>query len=233
MKVRPRIRLRFSKNGRWCPPKANGHNILYPTPNAPTPTFYHDGAKTEIKALPRSCQEYETYSLYHDQAVFWTVDYDATAGKVENGKDFPDDESESSDSEEEGDDWRPLSFEEANENDLHMNFAGHRLPSRKLLHQRKSSAWTNQLLPDTYQKHQDDCTSRSRYGGLVGDLPLLIGLVAMTLPETGQYGVHAMMPWLIVNPGAGGSWRVLPPERVPRGIGCKSVVLGFEIWQLS
>lgn len=232
------VRQRTTANGRWLPPKALGHNIKWQQPGVSTPVFYHDGHATGPKNLPCNAREYKVYSIYHDQAVFWTVDYDATRKPVADGQDFdaanggdrhPNDESdsESSSDDEELDDWRPLSFNPLEGNTQLISYAGRRLQSRTLLVQRPDQTWVNQLLPHTYQASPERRTRNTRYGGMVGELPLLIGLAAMSLPPMprppSNYSVHTLLPYMIVNPTAGnqiGSWRVFP--QVPQCAGCTS-----------
>ena len=65
------------------PPKSMGGNIRGTTLN-----FKHDGRRTAIvHALPSNLREYKCYSVYHDHAYLWTVDYDATAERVGDGRD--------------------------------------------------------------------------------------------------------------------------------------------------
>ncbi|TKA24621.1 hypothetical protein B0A50_06381 [Salinomyces thailandicus] len=149
------VRQRTTANGRWLPPKALGHNIKWQQPGVSTPVFYHDGHATGPKNLPCNAREYKVYSIYHDQAVFWTVDYDATRKPVADGQDFdaanggdrhPNDESdsESSSDDEELDDWRPLSFNPLEGNTQLISYAGRRLQSRTLLVQRPDQTWVPQ-----------------------------------------------------------------------------------------
>lgn len=227
MMPRPRMQPRHGRHGRWNPPKALGNNIKW-IPNGSTAPytllFYHNGQTTaQVNQLPAGVEHWQTYSIYHDEAVFWTVDYDACQSSIADGDEDTgdnnaesDEETEREDDEEEieRDTWAPLTFSSADNDEYpYMSFAGRRQGNRRLLTQRPDQLWAEQLLPDRYQAAQENRTGHRNYGGLVGDLPLLIGLMAMTVPAQ---NIVTHLPQMIVN-----RWRVYPPAVVPRQAGCK------------
>ncbi|KAK5112294.1 hypothetical protein LTR85_011566 [Meristemomyces frigidus] len=222
MHPRPGLGPRHGRYGRWNPPKAHGDNVKWIPTGSTMPytlSFRHDGQATTLaNQLPEGIEHYQTYSIYHDEAVFWTVDYDACRVAVADGDEDSSDESEESDGETERDTWAPLTFG-AVENNEHpyMSFAGRRQEHRRLLTQRPDQLWAEQLLPNRYQASQETRTRDQRYGGLVGDLPLLVGLMAMAVPAN---RMSALLPNMIGNlPNVANSWRVYPPTQVPRQVG--------------
>ncbi|KAI7467044.1 hypothetical protein KC357_g7214 [Hortaea werneckii] len=205
--------------GRWMPPKSMGGNIRGTTLN-----FKHDGRRTAIvHALPSNLREYKCYSVYHDHAYLWTVDYDATAERVGDGRDTTaangngngnessdedDSSSESSDEEEteERPDWSTMSFSVGSS---YTSYAGQRQQQQRLHCRRRDQLWATQLFTDIYTAQQE--TQNPQYGGLNGELPLLIALLALTMPP-GYLPTH--LPQCIGN-----TWNVYPPNTLPRGCG--------------
>ncbi|KAK4501718.1 hypothetical protein PRZ48_007527 [Zasmidium cellare] len=219
---------RRDSRDRWLPPKKEGSNRLLQFEGQPIPVklmFYHDGASTtllgdqQVAALRTRAVPYKTYSLYHARGVFWIVDYDVTRHKVGDGKHDEDDADESSSGDEDNgayDDWSELTFGPANiEEHPFLSYAGHHQNTRRLLAQRRGQDWVQHLIPDRYQSHFTATDGKS--GGLVGELPLLIGLAAMSLPVQGWPGV---LPQTIVNPPQSRrSWRIsqVQKDHVDRG----------------
>lgn len=197
-----------------------------------TLTFHHDGETTtllnapQVTALRTRARPYKTYSLYHARGVFWIVNYDATQSKVGDGQ-HDEDEEEGSSSEDEDDDqyddWSEPSFGPANvEGHPFLSYAGSHVGERRLLAQRRGQDWVNHLLPDRYQSRFTATDARS--GGLVGELPLLIGLAAMSLPIAGWPNV---LTQTIVNPPQSSrSWRISQAQmsQFDRGTQCEHCV---------
>ncbi|KAI7103849.1 hypothetical protein KC365_g8406 [Hortaea werneckii] len=209
--------------GRWMPPKAMGGNIKGPILN-----FKYDGRRTAVvPALPSNLREYKCYSVYHDHAFLWTVDYDATAERVGDGRDTTatngngngnghdssdedDSSSESSDDDEEEErpDWSTMSFSLGSS---YTSYAGQRQQQQRLHCRRHDQLWATQLFTDIYTAQQEN--RNPQYGGLNGELPLLIALLALTMPPQclPQY-----LPQCIGN-----TWNVYPPNTLARGCGCR------------
>ncbi|KAK5112306.1 hypothetical protein LTR85_011578 [Meristemomyces frigidus] len=232
MAPHPHAPERMSTGGRWLPPKARGRNC-----KGSTVAFYCDGQRSIVATqVPPQAQLYKCFSVYHDRAIIWTVGFDASQNHVGDGIDNTaaagtgqhdsDDEDEDADEDEEDDsdededeaaiqtpaidnpDWTTLTFRYSNN---YVSYAGQRLEQQRLCLKNQSQDWATQLLPDTYRAVSQ--TSNTRYGGLNGELPLLLALVALSIPAR---SVAQYLPWCIANP-----WRVYPDTQVPRASGCE------------
>lgn len=214
MRQRGGSRERHLRSGddRWIPPRSFGNNLGYPLLH-----FLHSGSETSIvDDVPVSARLYKTYSMYYDRTVIWTVPYDATAEQAYNGQDASasDEEPEPAVTSEQGqpltsrDDWASLSFRHYPN---YLSYAGRRLENARLRIQRPDQPWASQLLPDAYIPLEE--TQQVGAGGMVGELPLLIGLMALALPEA---HVPIALPGLMLD-----SWRVMPNWVLSRGSGCK------------
>ncbi|TKA71289.1 hypothetical protein B0A55_07590 [Friedmanniomyces simplex] len=89
------------------------------------------------------------------------------------------------------------------------SYAGLHLESQHLHIRRSTQTWPDQILPDPYRATR--LTHSESHGGLNGELPLLIGLMALALPST---FVLTGLPSCIDNP-----WRVYPISEIARGAG--------------
>ncbi|KAK4565845.1 hypothetical protein LTR86_003694 [Recurvomyces mirabilis] len=218
---------RVTSRGRWLPPQRQGYNLQAEQ----TTLFFFNGSTTEPRQnLTGDIHIYRIYrqfSVYHDHAYFWCVEKDAIAQQIGNGLDnsahrgeqYQDEEEDSSAEEEEGgrsdsadapDDWSKLSFDHI---DRGRSYAGVDKEYQDLAVIQEDSHWPDQLLPDTYGA--DERTDTPRRGGLVGDLPLLIALMAFSLPPN---DVTAYLPPCIASP----SWRVYGPNQFSRGAGWRN-----------
>lgn len=178
-----------------------------------------------LPCLPPNAKVHKTYSIYWERAIIWTVDYDATLEQLEppprvmNMSGFQiqsaasSDVGESDEDYEYRDDWAPLKFDHR-EHDL-LSYAGRRQPHSRLRVRRSNQDWPQKLLPDTCsaQETSDDLS----HGGLIGELPLLIGLMALAIPK-GQ-----LAPGLCQSMGR--PWRA---PQFAREAGCKSLVITFK-----
>lgn len=198
MSPKPGIEHRWSPKGRWRPPKASRHNLALPPAH-----FYFNGTATrKINVLPEHFQPHRTYSVYHDRAIFWTVDYDATEGLVGDGTaeeietqrgfrhesaatsrvvDSLDESDDGNDDDDraEKDDWDPLKFDHRERDRL--SYAGRHQPFLRLCTQRPDQEWAQKLLTDACSAQ--DKTNDPALGGLIGELPLLIALAAFATPQ--------------------------------------------------
>lgn len=215
---------------KWLPPKTLGGNIaresLY---------FYHNGNATRVIApfsASSRIQFYSCCSLYYDHGEFWVVPFDATQRRIGNGVDttaargYGEDENEdagstsqSEDERDEGEngggadtdegDWvRPTFCELSSKGE---SYIGRRQQNRRLAVSRLDQQWATQLFPHGYQARQQ--TSNRQRGGLVGELPLLLGLMSFSMPPD---RVLACLPHCLGNP-----WQCPPPEQCSQGCGCK------------
>lgn len=229
---------------RWLPPKKKGSNSLHIIPGQNTTvnfTFYYNGETTsllnaqQVAALHTRVVPYETYSMYHARGFFWTVDYDATRTKVGDGKHAEDSDTEditdsdtSDDDNEEHDDWSELSYDRAEVEGLQsLSYVGRHGRKGRLLAQRRDQTWAHHLLPDGYQSRI--ITSDRRAGGLAGELPLLIALVAMSLPTTAW---TTMIPQTLATAARkAGVWGFSPQQlnEVERGSQCKFRLIQVQL----
>ena len=216
----PRVSQRL---GRWLPPKQLGNNLKSTT----AVRFYCNGQTTQVvNGLPSSARVYKRYSLYHESAEIWSVPFDASTEKVGDGvddsaahgsarndEDDEDGDEEDSDSDEESEpdnvDWSPLTFTTLQQQ---SSYIGLGLPLQHLPIRRHPQHWPEQILPDTYRVTRA-ALNEERYDGLVGELPLLIGLMCFALPPA---LVPTSLPACIHRP-----WRVYGPQQIARGAGCK------------
>lgn len=192
---------RRDNRGRWLPPKQPGSNRPFFPPGQARPeglTYYHNGAtSTLLNEWQENVSDgrrtpFKTFSLYTANGVIWAVNYDATKHWIGDGKHENVDLDESSDmdardddrsnDEDKYDDWSELSFTAAivDRYSSVSTRVGLHLPQRRLLTQRRDQVWVQHLIPDRYRSRLERRDPDS--GGLAGDLPLLIALVAMSLP---------------------------------------------------
>lgn len=216
---------RYSKRGWDLPSRALGHNVVKSVIH-----FRHrDGITTIVPSIPNDAETHRTYSMYIYNATIWTIKYDATDQEVRGGEDSsqssmydPDDEnddeheatpfdeppeSQIEEESENDDDWVSMSF---NHGANHVSYAGRRKQHWRLCIKRTDQEWARLILPDPYMAQKE--TANPRYGGLVGDLPLLIGLVALAVADD---RVSTALPKIISEP-----WQFHLDESARRGDGC-------------
>lgn len=126
--------------------------------------------------------------MYYCQGNFFMVPYDCTQHQVASGRadDGPHDseEEEDAEGEEEGDgqintiDWSLLRFHWQPVGYLSEVWLGATQPH--LNTQRPDQNWVDQILPTSYKAEFGRRTSDLLYGGLNGDLSILIGLLAFS-----------------------------------------------------
>lgn len=132
---------------------------------------------------PAGSQVYKKYSMYYaDGLGFWVLRGDARSPQN-------------------GDDWHRLCFDsyDANRCTSYLTNAGQLSTLR--VQPPYPQAWATMLLPDIY--HSRNPATPHHPGGLVGELPIFLGLMAFTitrdnlasvLPHTfagGRWNVHA------------------------------------------
>ncbi|KAF2437041.1 hypothetical protein EJ08DRAFT_11110 [Tothia fuscella] len=167
-----------------------------------------DGLPAEAEAAP-----FKTISMYHDHDFFWMVPYDATALPVGNGLQDeiePDsDEDAEGDSDEEPDrnavDWTVLYFLWRNVDwASEVSFTGNQ---QRLKTQRPDQHWANELLPSRNQATNESRTDDIRYGGLFGDLGILLGLVALSVKPSHVDAAMRRVVKGVTGDGAAAGWR--------------------------
>lgn len=157
----------------------------------------------------------------------WTIDYDATIKQVHDGRDTSEGngetpeggdqpsvlaglaESDVHDDPEDEDDWVSMSFSHL---ENYMSYVGRRREHWRLCADRSDQQWSKLMLPDAYMAQTE--AENANHGGLIGDLPLLIGLLALSVPEE---EVEAMLSRVMLDP-----WRFSLSDPSKRSDGCES-----------
>lgn len=149
--------------------------------------------------LPATSQHYKTISMYYCGGLgFWILDEDAL--------DLRDDSWQI---------WHPLRFTHTDPDySSYATSAGDK-PTLRL--QRSDQTWPRLLLPDIYHAHHIIADDRYiGYGGLKGDLPVLLALLALS---TNREELRRVLPTTFT----GGSWCV--HERASTRIHQRGVVV--------
>lgn len=219
MSADPDRQQRYDRNGRWLPPRELGANKLSQSPFHHI-WYHYDGRQTTVVPQPTvPMQHYNTYSLYIINHKIWIYPYDATVAKVGNGTTNPDAESEpGNSSDEEGarppsiaaEDWTPLRFQWPNTDNVGSpTFVARRALESTLQCQRSDQRWVREILPIRYHAEAGYRAEPQGRGGLVGELPILIALIALSVrpDQVPTALVHCM----------GHEYN---PHGLPRGQGC-------------
>ena len=103
-----------------------------------------------------------------------------------------------------GDTWHPLRFDHHAR--TYASFVTNAGQHNTLRIQREDQAWTRMLLPDIY--HTPVRTEDTRYGGLIGELPIFLALIAFS---TSREYLPSVLPRVFI----GGSW-IVHPYQQPR-----------------
>jgi hypothetical protein len=90
--------------------------------------------------------------------------------------------------------------------------------------QRPDQGWVNELLTDRYHAEHHRRTHDPLYGGLNGDITILIGLVAFSVPDE-------KIEWALKHciqhvDGKDGGWKT---HGLPRHEGCKFLTLSLSL----
>ncbi|OCK80610.1 hypothetical protein K432DRAFT_39937 [Lepidopterella palustris CBS 459.81] len=166
--------------GRWIPSADSGSNRLV-YGGITGRYWYCDGQDIAgpLDAQPRTCAHYKTYSIYYDQG-FWVFNGDVVQGK-------------------EGEAWHRLSFthDETDYSSYLTNAGEH----HTLRTQRFDQRWPQMLLPDIYHIPAHLRIDSPQYGGLNGELPIFLALIAFSIHPN-----H--VGWALANCFKNGSWLV-------------------------
>jgi hypothetical protein len=132
----------------------------------------------EVTSRPHEAQLYKTYSVYYIGGVGFSI----LSGDARKA---PDD-----------DDWHPLQFAYYNEEDYssYLTNAGQ---AQTLRLQPQDRNWANLLLPTTNHTHTP--STHVNYGGVVGELPIFLALLAFT---TSREYLPNVLPRLFID----GAW---------------------------
>ena len=164
-------------NGIWLPPQLKEENEIIGKGRI----YCCNGGHFVQTQLPDGVYEYCTVSMYHYASMIWIAQYDATK------KSFIVDEPETDDIEDKtssGDSepyfgWSELSFLWENST---VSFATSAGDHTRLCKQRGDQEWAIALLPDRYYADQDNWTNDLELGGLTGELGIILGLIAFSVP---------------------------------------------------
>lgn len=129
--------------------------------------------------LPRGIRHYSTYSVFFSGGSGFRVLH----GNAMNPR--------------AGDAYRSLGFQH-NEGDAFSSSLTNVLQGTTLSCHRADQAWVSMLLPNTYHGPR---TTGQGYGGLKGELPIFLALVALSMPAT---SLHTQLPRMFQN----GEWQV-------------------------
>ena len=163
----------LDNTGQWHPPRELGHNQILRCHSTGV-VFCCDGERiVAVRELPAEAALYYTYSIYHHTSVFWIVPFDATMHQVGDVHEGSDDRSDFTA-------WRRMGFHYALNHVSSATIAGehHRLSG-----QRRDQTWVQTLLPESYQSAGQYLPNGSGYGGLAGELPIILALIAYSVYE--------------------------------------------------
>ncbi|KAF1848010.1 uncharacterized protein K460DRAFT_66994 [Cucurbitaria berberidis CBS 394.84] len=169
-----RVDCRYDNHGRWKPSINGAAHVLVPG-GVTGRLWYCDRSRIyEIAERPTGSKEYSTFSVYYVGGHgFWVLDGDAT--------DPPDD-----------DDWHPLKFDHSPTD--YSSFLTNAGANDTLRCQRADQTWPQMLLPDIYRTAAS--TTSPGYGGLTGELPIFIALMAHT---TSRQYLPSVIPHMFNN----------------------------------
>lgn len=188
-------------NGQWLPPRRRLANVLLPGYTTGKWYEYNDWRVREVDGpnLARKVH-YRTYSFYHNEGAIWIYPSDATrhrvgeCGDLENRRirgrhvGLEDDDSSSDDDDSfdrHTENWVPLRFSAVAGDSTLTSKATTRGLGQRILFQRPDQTSLHELLPNQYLAPRQDWRAAPGYGGLVGELPILIALVAYSVPPHG------------------------------------------------
>jgi len=159
--------------------------------------FHYNGVRTSQENCPAGIRHFKTYSFYLHQGTVWIYPQDATQRQVGDGSQHPstgegsstqheqgepegwsdreDDESDLGDTE----DWAPMAFEWLpDSDDCLVRVRGEHETLRP---QQSSQNWVNEVIPAAYQATNPPAAGSLSSGGMAGDLPTIIALMALSV----------------------------------------------------
>ncbi|PVI04364.1 hypothetical protein DM02DRAFT_651753 [Periconia macrospinosa] len=181
--------------GHWIP-STNAHDNICPGGGASGIWWYCNGQRIQalpnVSQPPAGSQHFKTFSMFYSTGYgFWVLKGDAT-----NPRSLA------------AEAWHPLRFDyEDTDVDTYVTNAGTKFC---LNWTRPDQRWPRLLFPDIYHNFSMR-TPNTQYGGLRGELPVFLALIAFSMAP----GLLApMLPQMFTN----GSWRVhgYAPGRIDR-----------------
>ncbi|KAI9712330.1 MAG: hypothetical protein M1820_001543 [Bogoriella megaspora] len=182
VQIHPQVPPRSDSSGRWLPPKAQGYNIQKPGSQRIFLCFNRLNAVVS-QSIPPDAVHFKTFTVYYDYQTFWMVPYDALTYQVNDGiEDLSGSDSDSSDEDDETNfvDWQLLTFDSAPNDHTFTSYVTCAGPLQQLVLQRTDQSWARRLFPERYHSPNMYTAEQQQYGGLVGELPLLLALIAFS-----------------------------------------------------
>lgn len=216
------------RQGQWSPPKKKGYNKRRQSTTIPDHIFRCNGHNITADWLLAGDldRHYKTFSIYIEQDIFHIVNYDATQYKVGDGRQQISEPASDSDDADSIDtildgsstlrhqqnfmDWSRLRFDHSEENGSFGSYATYAGSHPRLRTQRPDQFWARRLLPESYHADPRGWTTHSQYGGMNGELPILLALVAFSVERTKLAAAFATAfangKWVVETLGS-----VIPP----------------------
>jgi hypothetical protein len=226
-----------TNTGGWRPPKPFGWNLSDSRLNVVMgfngyQMIPYSWTRIEQGLMGGTIVHYDIVSAYYDLGQFWCVNADAIAMAIGDGL-TPREEADRSSSDEEDDsddadetagttaDWRRMGFNWSNLDENYKITVSVPGQNEHLYVERTDQRpWIERLIPQVARAPPDRRAVQHPYGGLAGDLCLLIMLIAFSVPRD---QVQAALSTCVVATSLGG-WRshTQLPER-----GCKGLPLSI------
>ena len=187
-----------TENGRWAPPRPRHSNVLIQGPTNRRWYEYNNWRTVQVQQPnPETLEHYKTYSFYYDEGKIWIYPDDAIrhqvgeitgnerigSGSRGNNTNDTSSSNESDDSDDRStEDWLPLRFRwNVPGDNTNTSYATTRALNNNLEYQRADQASLRQILPDRYFARPENRRERFPFGGLIGELPILIALITLSV----------------------------------------------------
>jgi hypothetical protein len=170
--------------GTRYPPKSLGKNEMIGGGVSGLYWYCDRQSISQVAYLPDNCPHFKTFSVYHYNGIFWASKCDATAVQVGDGDDNTGDQHPEEAPEGEGEGWHHLSFDYEDEDDGQQTYSSYVTNAgehSRLRTQRPDQTWPKMLLPKHYHALESSHTLHLQYGGLTGELPLFLALIAFSV----------------------------------------------------
>ncbi|KAF1981755.1 hypothetical protein K402DRAFT_222205 [Aulographum hederae CBS 113979] len=173
----------WASTGAWIPPRMRGGSVN----TTHTQGFLFSSHSGRVQSLlgdiPEGMDWFSTITVYHCQGIFYAVPFDATLYAVGNGRQDSGDIGEGENSSQHWQDWKRIAFRH-NHSDYTttVDIAGEQ---QRLLVRRPDQRWMHELFPLHYHPQEaawNEITDVA-FGGLVGNLGLIIALIAFSAAE--------------------------------------------------
>lgn len=208
-------RNRTDEVGNWLPPRSHGSNVLLPGYNTGRYYEYDDGRtrQVDIWQIGVPIRYYKIASFYFIDGRVRIWPEDATQYTIGENDDttVSNADYDRNDDSKFMEDWQPLRFRFLKQSDsLPTNYVTYKAKRSQLQCQQQISKGITELLPDRYMASPENHNVPEGYGGLSGNIAVLIALVA--------YSVSPALVEQALIQCIGRSYR---PHGLSRGKGCK------------